>query len=114
VRTTQFTDLLPLVDVSDLTTPPPALGTATIPAMQSGLFWGTLGAIRQLIEQLGLVPLLHQKQCQEYQCTEARPQGFLTGGAAVTVAELLGPDAQFVPHLTLAGIALAISTYGKR
>ena len=48
----EFTDLLPLVDVSELTAPPPALGTATVPAMESGLFWGTVGAIRQLIEQL--------------------------------------------------------------
>ena len=48
----EFTDLLPLVDVSELTAPPPALGTATESAMESGLFWGAVGAIRQLIEQL--------------------------------------------------------------
>jgi len=92
----EFTDLLPLVDVSELSAPPPALGTATEAAMRSGLFWGTVGAIRQLIEQLGREAGGH-------------PQIFLTGGAGAAVAELLGPDAQFVPHLTLAGIALAIS-----
>ena len=38
----EFTDLLPLVDVSELSEPPPALGTATEEAMRSGLFWGTV------------------------------------------------------------------------
>jgi type III pantothenate kinase len=93
----EFTDLLPLVDVSELSEPPPALGTATEAAMQSGLFWGTVGAIRQLIEQLG-------REAGDH------PQVFLTGGAGAAVAELLGPDARYVPHLTLAGIALSVMT----
>ena len=101
----EFTDLLPLVDVSELTAPPPALGTATVPAMESGLFWGTVGAIRQLIEQLG------HERCRrggsERLRHTASPQVFLTGGAAAGVAELLGPNARYVPNLTLAGIALA-------
>ncbi len=36
----EFTDLLPLVEMSELIAPPPVLGTATAPAMESGLFWG--------------------------------------------------------------------------
>ena len=32
----EFTDLLPLVDVSELTAPPPALGTATVPPCSRG------------------------------------------------------------------------------
>jgi type III pantothenate kinase len=91
----EFTDLLPLVDVSELSERPPALGTETEEAMRSGLFWGTVGAIRQLIEQLGRKAGNH-------------PQVFLTGGAGAAVAELLGPDALYVTHLTLAGIALSI------
>ena len=102
-----FTDLLPLVDVSELSEPPPALGTATEEAMRSGLFWGTVGAIRELIERLGRVPLLREKQCGKEQSTSAGPQVFITGGAGAAIAELLGPDAHYVPHLTLAGIALA-------
>ena len=35
-----FTDLLPQVEAAELGTPPPPLGTATVPAVQSGLFWG--------------------------------------------------------------------------
>jgi type III pantothenate kinase len=92
----EFTDLLPLVDVSDLTEPPPALGTTTESAMQSGLFWGAVGAICQLIDQLGR-EASHPTQV------------FLTGGAGATVAQLLASDAQYIAHLTLAGIALTIS-----
>jgi type III pantothenate kinase len=93
----EFTDLLPLVDAAELTEPPPALGAATVPAMESGLFWGAVGAIRQLIDEL----------------PKAAPGGraggaqvFLTGGAAESVAALLGREARYVPNLTLAGIAL--------
>jgi type III pantothenate kinase len=89
-----FTDLLPLVDMAELLTPPPALGTSTVAAMRSGLFWGAVGAIRQLIGELAGENL-------------ERTDVFLTGGAGPAVAELLGRSARHVPHLTLAGIALA-------
>jgi type III pantothenate kinase len=92
-----FTDLLPLVDVTELGEPPAALGTSTDEAIRAGLFWGAVGAIRQLIDQLGSSD------------PGAATSIFLTGGAAPMVAELLGPGALYVPHLTLAGIALAVS-----
>ena len=92
-----FTDLLPLIDMSELTAPPSAVGTATVPAMESGLFWGSVGAIRELIERLPKAATGGPT---------GQPQVFLTGGAGVAVAELLGPEARYVPHLTLAGIAL--------
>ena len=95
-----FTDLLPLVDVSELNLPPAALGTSTIEAMQSGLFWGALGTIRELIAQLTAGIAIP-------------PQIFLTGGAGPAVAGLLGAHAQHLPHLTLAGIALTAAA-GKR
>jgi type III pantothenate kinase len=88
-----FTDLLPLVDVRELSSPPPPLGTSTEAALRSGLFWGTVGAIRQLLEILA--------------GRWAGPSDvFLTGGAGPVVASLLGDTARHVPHLTLAGIAL--------
>ena len=95
-----FTDLLPLIEMSELAAPPRPLGTSTEPAMRSGLFWGAVGAIRQLIEQLA------EEASDE-------PEIFLTGGASAAVAQLLGRRARHVPHLTLAGIALtAISQPG--
>jgi type III pantothenate kinase len=88
-----YTDLLPLVEAADLNAPPPALGQDTEAAMQAGLYWGAVGAIRQLVEELG-------------RTAGAAPQVFLTGGASAAVARLLGGEARHVPHLTLAGIAL--------
>jgi len=90
----EFTDMLPLLDLSELAGPPPALGTSTEAAMQSGLFWGAVGAIRQLIGELT-------------ENLSGEPEVFLTGGAGPAVAHLLGCSARHVPHLTLAGIALA-------
>ncbi len=90
----EFTDLLPPMGMTTLEEPPPAVGTGTIEAMQSGIYWGAIGGVRHLIElfaaHLG-----------------AQPQVFLTGGAATAVAELVSADAAYYPHLTLAGIALA-------
>jgi type III pantothenate kinase len=116
----ELTDLLPLLDISEFADPPPVLGTSTESAMRSGLYWGTVGAIRQLIEQLSCDTVLHPHAAKgtvplslptivPRWCPKSglSPRIFLTGGAAATVAELLGPDAQYVPHLTLAGIALS-------
>ena len=89
----EFTDLLPRIDVSELSTPPPPLGKATIPAMQSGLFWGPVGAIRQLID------LLTDEVAGD-------PELFLSGGASGSIAGVLDRPVRHVPHLTLAGIAL--------
>ncbi|MEN6406475.1 MAG: type III pantothenate kinase [Thermoguttaceae bacterium] len=91
----EFTDLLPSVDLSELDDPPPALGATTESAIASGLFWGAVGSIRQLIERLG---------------DGASPQVFLTGGAGAVVAELLGLDVRYEPNLTLAGIAAAVQS----
>ena len=90
----EFTDLLPLIEMSELTSPPPPLGDSTVPAMRSGLFWGAVGGIRQLIELLA-------------DQTPGEPDVFLSGGVGPAVAQLLGPAVRHVPHLTLAGIALA-------
>lgn len=113
-----FTDLLPLVPMSELGVPPPPLGTGTIAAMRSGLFWGAVGAMRELCQRLSAgLPAAHI---------------FLTGGAAATVASLLAEprnaeaaaahaqapggsrSAEYVPHLTLGGIALAAATGGGK
>lgn len=91
------TDKLPLVRIDDLEEAPDAVGRATESCIAAGLFWGAVGSIRELIDRTRdrLV---------------ATPQVFLTGGAAPSVARLLaGPDytVRHVPHLTLAGIAVA-------
>jgi len=93
----EFTDQLPEIAMHELDEPPLALGKNTADAMRSGLYWGAVGAIRELITRLGAD-------------LDVRPQVFLTGGAAPAVAHLLGPDVQHVPHLVLGGIAVAAAT----
>jgi type III pantothenate kinase len=95
----EFTDLLPLLDMSELAAPPPALGVSTITALRSGLFWGAVGAVRQLVGQLA---------------GGREVEVMLTGGAGPAVAALLGPRARHVPHLTLSGIALTACSLGDK
>ena len=93
----EFTDLLPLSEMTELHDAPEPLGQDTTSALQSGLFWGAVGAMRELASRIG-AQLPH-------------PHVFLTGGAAPSVSEFLvdatGTPAVYVPHLTLAGIALS-------
>lgn len=94
-----FTDLLPLVPMRELNDPPAAIGTSTVSAMRSGLYWGAVGAMRELLAQIskGLKP---------------EPEVYLTGGAAPHVAKVLAPRAQHVPHLILGAIARVAQTRG--
>jgi len=92
----EFTDLLPLVDMQALSSPPPVLGAATVEALSAGLYWGAVGAVRELIAQLAAL-------------TPAAPLVLLTGGAAPSVAGPLADVAELSPYLTLAGIALSVA-----
>ena len=86
----EYTALLPLVSVLELgqATPEP-LGRNTRAAIRSGLFWGQLGAVRELIErQIG-----------------SAAEIFVTGGGGALLAEHL-PNARFEPHLPLQGLVL--------
>jgi type III pantothenate kinase len=95
----EFTDLLPLVEVVE---PPPAVGKSTRGAMSSGLYWGAVGAVRELIAQ--------------FTSTIGPAEIYLTGGAGPLFANVLDQESarppQFVPHLTLAGIAIAAPARG--
>ena len=68
---------------------------STVEAVRFGLYWGAVGAIRELIGKLVGEP--------------SEADIFLTGGGAPALVARLGEKSatQFVPHLTLAGIALA-------
>jgi type III pantothenate kinase len=92
-----FTDLLPHTPLEQSVGPPAAVGTSTLTAIHSGLYWGTVGAIRELIVRLSAT----------LGSSAAKVEVFLTGGAAPVVADQLDPAARYVEHLVLAGIALA-------
>ena len=93
----EFTDLLPLEPMSELAQPPAPLGKTTSACLQSGLYWGAIGGVRELIARLS--------------ADVEKPQLFVTGGAGAAAASLLTgageSPALLIPHLTLAGIALA-------
>jgi type III pantothenate kinase len=93
----EFTDLLPRSPLEELSVAPPALGTSTLSAIHSGLYWGAVGAMRELIAKLS----------EQIDKPSLRPELFLTGGAAASVAAELDPTARYVEYLVLAGIALA-------
>lgn len=86
-------DLLPDVLFQSAHEPPPVLGKNTEAAIRSGLFWGAVGAVRELIER--------------YSEQHRRLQVFVTGGDLQRLTPLMSAEAQFVPNLVLAGIAVA-------
>lgn len=106
----EFTYWLPLVELSDIEsnvtraehprgdspiTPPCPLGRNTIEALASGLFWGNVGAVREMVDQL-----------TRHLGWEA-PLIVLTGGAATRLVEHLDRSGLLLPYLTLQGLALA-------
>lgn len=98
----EFADLLPAVDIADFREPPAPVGKSTVEAMRSGLFWFAVGAVRELAARMAV-----EQQGSAALSASDEPHLFLTGGAGAVIAGLLGSQARLVPHLTLAGIALA-------
>ncbi len=82
---------LPAVGL-DLDGPPSAIGNSTLPALRAGVFWGVVGAVRELIERQSI--------------GQDRPWRVWTGGDAGPISHLIdGPQARVVPDLVLRGIA---------
>lgn len=81
---------LPRVEVQR---PPAAIGTNTVHAMQSGLFWGYVGLVDQLA-----------RKCREELGGRARVVA--TGGMAQLIAEESQMIEEVDPHLTLRGLSL--------
>lgn len=87
---------LPELSVDTLGKDIPAVGKNTEAAILSGVFWGAVGAINELIARAA-------EQCQD------SPQLFVTGGAAASIcAHLESPDGavQYLPHLVLSSICI--------
>jgi type III pantothenate kinase len=89
-------DLLPLTLLEPHGEPPAVVGKNTEDAIRSGLFWGAVGAVRELVARIG-------------ESQSRPPQVFVTGGDLARLAPLVGGDTQFVPDMVLAGVALASS-----
>jgi type III pantothenate kinase len=85
-----LTAQLPQVEVGEA---PPAWGASTEPAIRAGLFWGTVGSIKEIVarQSAGLEP---------------RPWQMWTGGDALRLASFVsGAQARVVPDLVLLGLA---------
>jgi len=94
-----YTALLPLIPVDDLRQVEPViLGKNTTDAIRSGLFWGQLGAVRELVSQL-------RNQIQ-LDSRDVQPLVLLTGGGSDLLAPHLEGSVRFEPSLTLQGLAL--------
>ncbi|MEK6559997.1 MAG: hypothetical protein AABZ43_07620, partial [Planctomycetota bacterium] len=73
------------------------LGKNTEEAINSGVYWGTIGMVNRLIEML----------CDELKC---QPAIIATGGNADMLAEEIPHITDVVPYLTLEGIRIAYKT----
>lgn len=96
----QATARLPHIQVERREAPPP-VGRSTEEAIAAGIYWGTVGAIRQVVDEIatGLTDA-H---------APSTPVTLLTGGDAHWLATPLStvlPGLRWVEHLTLAGLAI--------
>ena len=93
------TDALPHIVLEHSKTPPSPLGKSTKAAIEAGLYWGTVGAVGELISRLSAA-------------LPTQPDVFITGGAAGIVSKSLDRQhrVRYVPHLVLAGIAILDGT----
>ena len=86
---------LPLIDVRQFQAhhPPSAWGRGTVPSLQAGIFWGTVGAVRELLARQGDdLPGDHWV--------------VWTGGdAAILAPYVSGDDARIEPDLVLIGLS---------
>jgi type III pantothenate kinase len=91
----QYTALLPFVTVDEMCNEShEPLGTSTREALRSGLLWGQVGAIRELVKLLSAR-------------WSATPLVLLTGGGAPLAAPEL-PEARWEPCLSLQGLAVVV------
>ncbi len=94
----QSTQLLP--EVTDLA-PPPVPPRNTRDAIRGGIYWGTLGLVREIVARLRAhagadVPLL------------------VTGGGGEFLSRELPDHPPYLPHLTLEGLALLAARSPRR
>lgn len=87
-------DFLPLTRLQPNDEPPPVLGKNTDDAILSGLFWGAVGSVREIITRMKVdLP--------------SDPTLYITGGDLRRLSLFVADQAQYLPHLVLSGIAVA-------
>ncbi|MBX3443003.1 MAG: type III pantothenate kinase [Planctomyces sp.] len=90
----RYTAVLPLIPAPDVTASvPDVIGRNTEAAMRSGLFWGCLGGVRELVRQM-------------LSRSPSPALVLITGGAGGALVPFLD-QAQAYPHLPLQGLVLS-------
>lgn len=86
---------LPLIDVRQFHAhhPPPAWGRGTVRSLQAGIFWGTVGAVRELLARQG------------DDLPGDRWVVWTGGDAAILAPYISGDDARIEPDLVLIGLS---------
>lgn len=93
-----YTELLPLISMEEtLNELPEVIGRQTNRAVRSGLFWGQVGAVNEIVSRIS--DELHKT-------TKAEGEFYLTGGAAPLLGPHLNCVFQYYPQLTLQGLGL--------
>lgn len=87
------TDQLPLIRELESQQLPAVVGKSTVAAIRSGLFWGHVGAVRELVQRMAAQ-------------AETQPQVFVAGGDAAKLAGYLGPGTRVVANLVVWGLVL--------
>lgn len=91
----EFTALLPLIEVKR---PLAAIGPNTAQAIRSGIYWGTIGAVEELIKEI-------KTELSE------EPVVLGTGGQIGVIADECKSIQKVVPHLALIGIAASYQSW---
>lgn len=101
------TDQLPRIVVLANKPPPQPIGRATNSAIASGIYWGSVGAVKELIARMS-------EELQESGDSSSAPEIFVTGGFGPALTKHLGGEARSLPNLVLSGIVLASLSQPKR
>lgn len=87
---------LPLIDFRQMEHAPAVVGLETVSALESGLFWSHVGAVRELI----------QRMSHEQASKEKPPPVLITGGGGELLTQYID-QATYRPTLTLEGLVVA-------
>ncbi len=86
-------EALPRIEPIGLSQTVPPIGKSTLQAIQSGLTWGCIGAVKELVRRIGS------------QLSDG-PLVYCTGGVGDEIGQLLGQKVQLDEHLVLRGALL--------
>jgi len=91
------TDQLPEIHIESSNLPSP-IGKNTEDAITSGIFWGSVGAVKELVDRI------------TEEAGFESPLLIVTGGFGPALAKHLGKGATYNAHLVLSGIVLAVTS----